>query len=53
MENPITLNLSWAQIWLTAVIQFWIIIAPIIIIRKLNYLTNLMQAHFETDQEPS
>ena len=51
MENSITMNVSTVQLALALAFQIWIIIFPIIIIRKLNYLTALLQAHFETDNE--
>ena len=47
------MNLSSFQMFLVVAVQVWVIVSPIIIIRKLNYLTNLMHAHLETDHESS
>ena len=52
MESSISGNLTMVQ-FIFVVIQLWIIIAPVIIIRKLNYLTDLLQAQFESNDESS
>ncbi len=50
METSFDGNLKLVQMILVA-IQMWIIIAPIIIIKKLNQLTDLLQAQFESNDE--
>ena len=51
MEN--ILNLTPIQSILVVVLNAWIfVIFPIIVIRKLNYLTNLVEAQFEPDTQP-
>lgn len=44
MENAITVNLSPVQMLLSLAFQIWIIVFPIIIIRKLSYLTYLLES---------
>lgn len=51
MDGSISLNISPLQVILSLLFQLWIVVFPIIIIRKLNYLTNLMQELFENDDE--
>lgn len=51
MENAITLNLSPLQLLLSLAIQIWIVVAPILIIRKLDHLTRLLQSS-EDDEQP-
>lgn len=51
MENSINVSLSPLQIILSLAFQVWIVVFPIIIIRKLNYLTDLMQSQFDPDKE--
>ena len=51
MENEITVSMGPLQILLTLAFQAWIIIFPIVIIRKLNYLTSLLQAQFEDEDK--
>ena len=53
MENSIDISVSPLQVLLTLAFQIWIIVFPILIIRKLNYLTDLMRSHFETENESS
>ena len=50
-----TMNISVTplQLVLTLAFQIWIVVFPILIIKKLNYLTELLQAQFEVDQDPS
>ena len=51
MENSISVSLSPLQIILSLAFQIWIVVFPIIIIRKLNYLTDLLQSQFDPDKE--
>ena len=44
MENAINLSVSPFQVILALAFQIWIIVFPIIIIRKINYLTSLIAA---------
>ena len=43
MEDNLTFTFSKLQILLSLGFQMWIIIFPVILIRKLNYLINLIQ----------
>lgn len=51
MDNSITLSVSPLQVLLSVAFQAWIIIFPILIIKKLNYLIALLQAQIEDDDE--
>ena len=53
MENSINFSVSPFQLLLTLAFQVWIIVFPIIIIKKLNYLTQLLQRDSDTDGETS
>ena len=53
MDNAINFSLSPIQALLSVAFQVWLIVFPIIIIKKLNNLTNLLQERFDTDQETS
>lgn len=53
MENSISINVSPIQMLLSLAFQVWIIVFPIIIIKKLNYLTQLLEENSDTDQEVS
>ena len=53
MENSINISVSPVQVLLTLAFQIWIIVFPILIIRKLNYLTDLLHSHLETENESS
>ena len=46
MENVITVSLTPLQVILSIAFQIWLIVFPIILIRKLNYLTALLQEQF-------
>ena len=50
MDNAVTVNVSDAQIFLSLLIQMWLIIFPIIIIKKLNNLTALIQEQFDSEE---
>lgn len=51
MENSITVNVTPLQLLLTVAFQLWIVVFPIILIRKLNYLITLMQEQFDSGKE--
>ena len=54
MENAITVNITPLQAILNLAFLTWIfIIFPIIIIRKLNYLTALIQDQLGSERESS
>ena len=43
MENSINFSVTPIQLLLSLAFQIWIIIFPIVIIKKLNYLTALIE----------
>lgn len=51
MEDNITFTFSRLQVLLSLAFQLWIIVFPIILIRKLNYLTSLIQDQGCPDSE--
>jgi len=51
MDNAITLSVSPLQVLLSVAFQAWIIIFPILILKKLNYLIELLHAQFEDDDK--
>ncbi len=51
MENGINLSVTPIQALLALVFQIWIVVFPILIIRKLNYLTQLFQEQFGPKDE--
>lgn len=55
MENTISITVTPIQALLGLAFQIWIIVFPIILIRKLNYLTALVasQRDFEKQGEDS
>ena len=55
MENSISISVSPLQALLALAFQIWIVVFPIILIRKLNYLTTLIasQKYFEDETEDS
>ena len=55
MENSISITVTPLQAMLGLAFQIWIIVFPIILIRKLNYLTALVasQRDFEDQSEGS
>ena len=53
MENAINISVTPLQMILSLAFQVWIIAFPIIIIRKLNYLTALLDSKNQNDQEQS
>ena len=48
MEN-ITVSITPLQALLSLAFQAWIIIFPLLIIKKLNYVIELLQAQFEDE----
>ena len=55
MENSISISVSPLQAILALAFQIWIVVFPIILIRKLNYLTALIasQGYCEDEKEDS
>ena len=53
MENSINVAVTPIQAVLALAFQIWLVVFPIIIIRKLNTLTNLLLERFGQDNEPS
>ncbi len=47
MEPAVIENISPVQLLLAFAIQVWIIVFPIIIIRKLNYITEILESSLE------
>ena len=53
MENAISVTLSPLQVLLSLAFQIWMIVFPIILIRKLNYLIAVIQDHFYSNKDSS
>ena len=52
MENAVTISVSPIQAMLALAFQVWIVVFPIILIRKLNYLTALIASQkFGEDED--
>jgi hypothetical protein len=51
MENAINFSVTPLQALLAVAFQVWIIAFPIILIRKVNYLTGLIEEKFGTNEE--
>jgi hypothetical protein len=51
MEQAFNINVTPFQLLIGFSIQMWMIIAPIILIRKLNYLTALLQDLYDSKRE--
>ncbi len=51
MENSFTVNLTPLQVFLSLAFQIWMIVFPIILIRKVNYLIAIIQDQFDPDKE--
>ncbi|MBN1869869.1 MAG: hypothetical protein JW847_04755 [Candidatus Omnitrophica bacterium] len=51
MENSISISVSPLQALLALAFQIWIIVFPIILIRKLNYLTALIASRNNDEDE--
>ena len=53
MESSVNLTVTPFQAVLALAFQIWMIIFPIILIRKINYLTGLLNDHLDQHQENS
>ncbi len=53
MDSAITINLTPLQALLSLAFQIWIVVFPIILIRKINYLTDIIQEQFDSNKETS
>ena len=51
MENSISLSVSPLQALLALMFQIWIVVFPIILIRKINYLTDLIHSQSEGEEK--
>ena len=51
MENAISVNLTPVQLLLSLAFQAWLIIFPIILIRKLNSLNELLRRHLDDGKD--
>lgn len=51
MDNAITINVTPLQALLSLAFQVWIVVFPIILIRKINYLTEIIQEQFDSGKE--
>ena len=53
MESSVSLTVTPFQAILALAFQMWMIIFPIVLIRKINHLTNLLHDHLDEHQENS
>ncbi len=53
MENTISLSVTPFQALLALAFQVWMIVFPIILIRKINYLTDLLHSHIDGKSDHS
>jgi len=53
MENTINLSVTPFQALLALAFQVWMIIFPILLIRKINYLTDLLHEHLDEHKPES
>ena len=51
MDQMINISVTPIQALLALAFQIWMIAFPIILIQKLNYLTNLLHEFLDKDQE--
>lgn len=51
MENTLNLTVTPFQALLALAFQLWIIIFPIVLLRKVNYLTDLLHEHLGLNDE--
>ena len=51
MENTISLSVTPVQAMLALAFQLWMIVFPVILIRKINYLTDLLHDHLDSHQD--
>ena len=47
MDNTINLSVTPFQAILALAFQVWMIVFPILLIRKINYLTDLLHEHLD------
>ena len=52
MDSAVTVNFTPIQLLLSLAFQIWIVVFPIILIRKLNYLTALLEEHLNSNDDP-
>ena len=53
MENTINLSVTPFQALLALAFQVWMIVFPILLIRKINYLTDLLHEHLDEPKPDS
>ncbi|MBP6342373.1 MAG: hypothetical protein KA403_00390 [Candidatus Omnitrophica bacterium] len=53
MESSVSLTVTPFQAILALAFQIWMIVFPIILMRKINYLTDLLHEHLDGPQENS
>ncbi len=53
MEGSVNFTVTPFQALLALAFQMWMIIFPIVLIRKINYLTELLHEHLDGHQENS
>ena len=53
MDQMINISVTPVQALLTLAFQIWMVAFPIILIQKLNYLTNLLHEHLDKSEETS
>ena len=51
MENSLSVSFSPLSVLFAFAFQLWLVIFPIIIIRKLNYISDLLEANLTADQQ--
>ncbi|HOD12398.1 MAG TPA: hypothetical protein PKO44_04825 [Candidatus Omnitrophota bacterium] len=49
MESNLTVSITYFQAILSLAFQVWLVVFPIIIIKKLNYIVDVLQAQFEDE----
>lgn len=53
MENNLSLTVTPFQALVAMAFQIWMIVFPIMLIKKINYLTDLLHDHLDQHQEKS
>ena len=51
MENEMTVNFNTWQILLSLIFQIWLIVFPILLIRKANYIIALLEDKFYPEEQ--
>ncbi len=51
MEGSVNFSVTPFQAFLALAFQMWMIIFPIVLIRKINYLTELLHDHLDGHQD--